>query len=150
MGLGSYACGVGPCGHDPVASPSTRSTAASAIPYYDPLIRGFATTSDGDLVSVHPVVQEASFALGVALGSIPSAPTVGLNIRRIKSARSADVPIVARDEVEVALKRLIDAGDIQIVRVTASAAWGRVLMETEFVNLRDPVRPQSITVQSRF
>lgn len=146
MGIGDYPCGVGPCGFDPVGGVSARSTNAAAIPYYDPSVRGFATLADGDLRDVHPVVQEASFALGVELGSIPAAPRVGLNVNRIKAARTADVQRVAEDEVNIALRALLDAGDIRVQRVVTFARGGAIRMDTEIVNLRDPNRrPVTIT-----
>jgi len=138
MGIGDHPCGVGPCGFAPVGAPTVRSTATAAIPYYDPAIRGLPILANGDLATAHPVIQEASLAIGVVLGSIPAAPTVGLNVKRILQARREDVPQVATDEVNVALKRLIDAGDVRVIRVTAIAYPTRVAMDTEIANLRDP------------
>lgn len=138
MGIGSYPCGVGPCGFDPVAAPTARTTLTSAIPYYDPSIRGFATLSNGDLRSVHPVIQEASFALGVPVGSIPSTPNVGLNVKRILAATADTLQRVAEDEVNVALRRLLDAKDILVKRVVTERRGGYVRMDVEIVNLRDP------------
>jgi hypothetical protein len=138
MGIGSYPCGTGPCGFDPVAAPSARETLAGSIPYYDPAVRGFATLSNGDLRSVHPVIQEASFSLGVKLGDIPSAPTVGLNVKRILTASADSLQRVAEDEVAIALRRLLDAKDLVVKRVQTARSSGYVQMEVEIVNLRDP------------
>lgn len=140
MGIGDYPCGNGPCGHDPVAAPSARVVGTSAIPYYDPTVRGFKVDTNGDLVSVHPVIQEAAFALGVELGSIPATPRLGLDRRRILKARREDVQRTAEDAVSVALKRLLDRGDIAVVRVVTERQYGRVAMDVEIVNLRDPSR----------
>lgn len=140
MGIGSYPCGTGPCGHDPVAAPSARVVGVSAVPYYDPAIRGFKVGSDGDLVSVHPVIQQAAFALGLELGSIPATPRLGLDRKRILKARAEDVQRTAEDAVNVALKRLLDAGDVRVERVITERKWGRVAMDVEIVNLRDPER----------
>lgn len=137
MGIGDYPCGSGPCGFDPVSAISARNTEVAAIPYYDPSIRGFALQTNGDLKTVHPVIQEASFALGIALGSIPAAPKVGLNVKRIKATRPADILTVCKDEVNVALARLLEAGDIRVNDVRAEARWGRVGLEVDIVNLRD-------------
>lgn len=145
MGIGDHPCGVGPCGFAPVGAPTVRSTATAAIPYYDPSVRGFATLADGDLRDVHPVVQEASFALGVELGTIPAARFVGLNVKRIKAQRTEDVQRVAEDEVNVALRRLLDAGDVRVLRVLTIARGGAIRMETEIVNLREPNDSVTIT-----
>lgn len=149
MGIGDHPCGVGPCGFDPVGAPSERLTTPAAIPYYDPAIRGLPILANGDLASAHPVIQEASLAIGVALGSIPATPGLGLNVKRILAARRDDVPQVALDEVNVALKRLIDAGDVRVIRVQAEARNGRVAMDTEIANLRDP-SSKPIPIRSTF
>lgn len=146
MGIGDHSCGEGPCGFDPSPSTSVRVVGTNAIPYYDPEIRGFALATTGDLVSVHPVIQQASFFLGVALGSIPAAPDVGLNIKRIKAARSEDILVVCRDEVNIALARPIAAGDVRVVEVRAEAKGGRVGMEVDIMNLRDRTSPKAITL----
>lgn len=138
MALGSFACGIGPCGFAPVGAITERISGAAAIPYYDPAIRGLPLLANGDLATAHPIIQEASLALGVVLGSIPATPGLGLNVKRILRARRAEVQQVATDEVNVALKRLIDAGDIRVVRVAAFSRDGRVAMDTEIANLRDP------------
>lgn len=150
MGAGSYAAGLGPAGYDPVAAPSTRTADAVAIPLYDPKIKGYPYAPEGDdglcqLVDVHPVMQEVSLALGLGKGTIKSLPGLGINIKRIRNTRSADIPEVVRDEVNRALESLIAAKDILLREVRSEAKNGRVGFEADVVNLRDPRSERPVT-----
>ena len=139
MGAGTYAFGLGPFGFDPVQPPTTRSTAPVVTPLYDPFTRDFQfRPTGGDFIDVHGVVQEACIALGIAKGSLAAAPKLGLDFKRIKNTRSADIPSVCKVEVERALSRLIERKDLRIKALRAEASGGRVGLEVDIINLRDP------------
>lgn len=139
MGAGTYAAGVGPAGFDPVGAWTVRSTSPAVTPLFDPYTRDFPfAPTGGDFLAVHVVVQEACLALGIPLGSMASAPKLGIDVKRIRSTRAADIPAVCRDEVERCLSRLIERKDLRIKEIRAEAGGGRVGLEVDIVNLRDP------------
>ena len=139
MGAGAYAFGLGPFGFDPVAAWTVRSTAHAVTPLYDPYTRDFPfRPTGGDFIDVHGVVQEACIALGIRKGSLAAAPKLGLDFKRIKNTRAADIPAVCKDEVERTLSRLVERKDLRIKAIRAEAAGGRVGLEVDIINLRDP------------
>ncbi len=139
MGYGDYPFGSGPFGYDPVANPTSRATSTEPFPLFDPYTQGYPfDPSGGELISVHPVMQSAALSLGIALGSVPAVPGLGINVKRIRKARAADVPQVFTDEVGVCLAHLTTAGLIEIVKAVATASNGTVTGQVELRNLADP------------
>lgn len=137
MGLGSAACGVGPCGHDPIVSPSARVIQVPPTVLLDPSTRSWRTES-GALVSGDPVLQEATLALGVELGTIPSDPELGIDVKGIRNARPAEVERVVVDRVARALRRPVAAKELVIESVLVEATPGRVGFDVVVFRPRDP------------
>ena len=146
MGFGSYPFGVGPFGYDPVTGAVIPAKVAAPTPIYDPSTRTFPLTADGTLADNHPVVLEVSLALGIRAGSIPSLVSFGLRTERIRKARREELQQTAQGEVELALSRLIERGDVALVSVVATAKSGIVQLEVVFRNLRDPETQKPISL----
>ena len=146
MGFGSYPFGKGPFGYDPVTGAAIPPRVTAPTPIYDPATKTFPSASDGSLIDNHPVVLEVSLALGIRAGAIPSLASFGLRTERIRKARRDELQQVAQGEVELALARLIERGDVALESVVASAKSGIVQLEVKFRNLRDPGTQKPITL----
>lgn len=146
MGFGSYPFGAGPFGYDPVTGAVIPAKVAAPTPIYDPATKTFPLAADGTLADNHPVVLEVSLALGIRAGSIPSLASFGLRTERIRNARRDELQRTAEDEVELALSRLIERGDVELVSVTATAKAGVIRLEVVFRNLRDPETQKPISL----
>lgn len=146
MGFGSYPFGVGPFGYDPVTAAVIPAKVSAPTPVYDPATKTFPFAADGTLADNHPVVLEVSLALGIRAGSIPSLVSLGLRAERIRNARRDELQRTAEDEVELALSRLIERGDVELVSVTATVKSGAIRLEVVFRNLRDPETQKPISL----
>jgi hypothetical protein len=110
---------------------------------FDLAARGFPFEQDGALATAHPVDQAVHLALGVARGSIASAPGFGLGLDRSAALHERDRDARVRMAVERALAHLIARGDIALRSVATSAPppAGRLVVVVEYVNLRLPQNP---------
>lgn len=119
IGLGSVVCGGGLCGAD-VPTLSAVVAPITNPEYYVPLARSTALNADGSVQTLHPVDQEVIFNLSNKLGSVPNDPTRGLDIDAIRRATDANKLRTAEDRVNVALRTLLAAGDIEVVSVAVT------------------------------
>lgn len=146
MGLGDYPLGDGALGFDPplVGQPGYGDAADALL--FDLESRTFVTDGDGNLVAVHPVDADVALALGFEFGSIAAAPAEGAEANRLRRVSQAAAQSVTTDVVRVALKRLIDAGDIELLGVeTDTRIRGRILVGVDYWNLRLSPRPAAPT-----
>lgn len=140
MGAGDFPAGMGPAGFDPVvAPPPPRDAKLPSAIWFDGATRTFLFDAQGRLVPIHPVDQSVALSILVELGKLSSAPTVGSSARRAtgttEAARLADV----ETRMRAAVKRRVDAGDIQIVAiVVTSPVPGRTVARFRYLNLRIP------------
>lgn len=144
MGAGSTSAGSTPAGLDDVDSSAVVVLPTLQAPLYDPAIRGFAFEAAGEYpIQVHPVIERAALLLGMRRGASPSNPNTGLRWEKIAAAPDEDVQNIATDEVRIALKPLLDAGDILIVAVEVERDLGgsRTSMVVTVSNLREPGTP---------
>jgi hypothetical protein len=144
MGAGSTLAGSTPAGLDDVDSSAVVVLPTLKAPLYDPAIRGFAVDEAGEYpIHVHPVIERAALLIGMRRGSSPSNRNTGLNTRRIYDADDDSVQNVAADEVRIALRPLLEAGDIRIVAVEVQRDLGgsRTAMVVTVANLREPGAP---------
>ena len=138
-GLGSAPLGSLPCGAPSVQSHSAAPGVASprAIKF-DLATRSFPMNADGTLVDVHPVDQTVELALGIELGKIPSASTVGQRIRAAAN-RLAGTKLVATvtDAINAALAAPLANNDIATLGVAIdTSVRGRIVVAYQYVNLR--------------
>jgi hypothetical protein len=139
MSTGFYPAGLGPAGFDAPADPSARDiTRATLMPLFDVETRSVKLDENGNVLGVHPVDHEVSVQLGIALRSLPSSVSVGVDTSRARRVRRDNVNDVVEDMVRVALARLLRAKDIELVSVRAEFGVGRVAYEVEYKNLRLP------------
>lgn len=139
--MGAFRMGSGPMGFDPLifttpAPPPPLNPARN----WDAAIRAFDQLSDGTFLGVHPVDQMVQMLLTIEQGSVPALGNVGQRYRaRLLGAPPQQVPTIVLDETKVAIKQLLDAGDVALLGVTADASVkGRVLISVAYQNLRGP------------
>jgi len=106
MGLGSYPAGSTLGGVD-VNAFSAATAVFSASAKWDPNQRVVVLNSDGTVATVHYVDQQVALALGIELGSIPSAPSVGIRLSNIRAASAATFDLAVRDSTVGALAALL-------------------------------------------
>jgi len=139
MGAGDFPAGVGPAGFDPVADPSAPGSRQPAAILFDLATKRYLFNPDGTAQEIHPVDQAVAFAFGFEQGSCPSTPNVGNRIRAEIRRLLPSSANKAIDLAKLALKRLTDAGDIQIVAIEPSSpVRGRFIVHVDYVNLRLP------------
>lgn len=131
MGLGAYALGMGPIGHDPVADPSAAGVAQALAPLIHPGSKDAVVLSSGLLQGVHPVDQAVCLALGITRSTLGSLPRQGQGILGIEY-RSRGFATLVRFAVESALAMLINRRDVELLDVREDE--GAVLIE--YRNLR--------------
>ncbi len=120
-------------GTPPAAVPAFRAIA------FDPTTRTFTFDSEGHAEDVHPVDQRVALLLWVGFGRVPSSPSTGTAVRdRVQRIAIALIPGVVRDEVRKALRPLVDAGDIALLRIDVKVAKGRTEYAVFYRNLRAP------------
>lgn len=139
MGAGSFPAGVGLAGQDPIAASSTRSSGAAltGVPKFDPLTKTYPDDGAGGVEEVDPIWQEVAHRLGIPLGAIPSAATLGIDVARARAATPANAQSTIEDVVTVALQPMIDRGDVKVARVVLAKPW-RGKWESHVTNLREP------------
>jgi hypothetical protein len=155
MGTGLFAAGLGRAGTDPVYVPAiaTPPTLPAAVKW-DPNARQWVQNADGTMAAVHPVDQIVALRLTLEEGSVPSARSVGNNVRRrIARVAPARVPSIIADEVRLVLSDLIANGDVRVVSITVDQTMpGRVTFAVTYLNLRlvppvgsEPPQPTTVS-----
>ena len=139
MGAGSYLAGVGLAGHSPteIAATSGGAGTVTGVPMFDPLTKSYPDDGDGGVEEASAIWQEVAHRLGIPLGAIPSAATVGIDVARARAATPANAESTIEDVVTVALQPMSDRGDVNVARVVL-AKPGRGKWESHIPNLREP------------
>lgn len=138
MGAGSFGAGVGLAGHDPVETAEPVVIAAGlGAARFDPLTKTYPVADDGEVEQVDAVWQEVAHRLGIPLGALASTPDVGIDLERIRAATREQAQRTVEDVIAVALKPMIERGDVAVARVVLAQPW-RGKWESWIVNLRDP------------
>jgi hypothetical protein len=126
IGAGDVLAGLGPAGHDPeVVTPTDLAGRAPILaPRFDPYDRVYVIDETSQALSDQdPIIHRAAHLLGLRRGSLPSAPTVGLDTARIRKAVPAARQRACEDASAEALAVLVDASDIAIEGVVLSSPW---------------------------
>ena len=145
MALGSYACGIGPCGMDPPLAIDRISPTLPPAPKYDPALHAHPLNANGELVAVHPVDQAVALALHIPLGSIQSAPGTGIDYAKLKRASRLALQQTVNDVVQVALATLISEGDIKLIgSPLIPGSGGKPFFYVDYVNLRLPTNQTAV------
>lgn len=138
MGAGSALAGLGLAGHDPIAIPAAPvDTAPAGSPKWDPLTKSYPLLADGSVDEVDPVWQEVAHRLGIPLGSLSSAPDIGIDVEAARNATPGNAQRTIEDVVNRALAPMIARGDVQVVAVLLKLPW-QGKWDTKIKNLRDP------------
>jgi hypothetical protein len=93
--------------------------------------------ADGGLIADHPVIAKARHLLAIRRRNIPAAKNVGIQLGGLRLATRETRLREAQDAAAIALKVLVDAGELQIVRVVLSDPWNGTFY-TEIKNLLAP------------
>jgi len=128
--------GTGPGGFSPIApaSPKRTSIPPRAL-RYNPQTRDF-TTTEGLFDAVHPVDQAVVLALTIEQGSIKSVPTLGIPLSTIRRAGGPTLDTLVRDCVNAALKDLLDAKKVEVIRLdTDTVIRGQIKIAVTYRNL---------------
>lgn len=135
---GTFRAGHAPAGVGiPVQTGAPPPRSPFAAPCYDLASRQVLQNADGSFQSIHPVDLKARLALGVLLGTISSAPTVGCDWSAPRQTSTA--PKELENDVNVALASLIQNGDVKLVAVSIDQSVpGRTLRLVDYLNLRLP------------
>lgn len=136
MGLGSYPFGVGPFGRDPAITTARPSGTTPSALLFDVGTKQTLLDANGYAVSIDPIDQEVSLAIGVGRGTLTSSPDTGLDYERLLRASSDTVLAIARDAVNVALAAPLGRGDVRVLDVQAESGGGRVSLVVTYANLR--------------
>ena len=137
-GAGTFGAGLEPAGLDPVGAFSPKpslGTQPRAL-LFNITTRQHVINADGTMASVHPVDQRVTLALGVKLGSIPSAPGVGNKLRTITRGSLAQLTAQANDYVEQALIAMTTAKEISVISIGVFAPQpGQLIVQVTYTNL---------------
>lgn len=136
-GAGAFDAGEGDAGWEVLTPGVARSKTLVPAPKFDPLTRRYLIGDGGALIEEHPVLARARHLLGIRRRGIASAPTVGIPLARLRAARQDQVQREVEDAVRIALAPLVDAGDLEIVRVQIELPF-RGRFYTDLRNLRAP------------
>lgn len=146
IGAGGYKAGLGGAGFAPVASLSDKLVVdAPRAVNYDPQIKSF-TSTNGYYDSIHPVDQAVDLALTIPLGSIKSSPTTGNTFHLIGRQSGVRLAKDAEDRARMALKRITDAGQIQILAIDVdTSVISQVKIQVTYQNLVTKAKPRTST-----
>lgn len=148
MALGDFLLGEGPLGFDPIASNSPAGVRQQRAPLIHPGLHDAVLLEDGSLLGVHPVDQEVALALGVARGTLGSAPDQGHSLGELEYG-ARDLEAQVQQRVEQALAVLLARGDVLLVSVVTTLIEGGFVVDATYQNLRLlPVREQSLRLRS--
>lgn len=138
MPAGSWPAGSVIAGGDVfVRSPAVPPRQASAK--YNATSKTAVVLSDGSIAVVHYVDQQVALALGVELGTIPSAPTIGIDLSRVRRATKATFQRTVEDAVKGALGFLLATKSIRIDSIVTT--WSPVGRSSWVVNYTNLVVP---------
>lgn len=132
----------------PSLSASPATTEPSAL-LFDPSTRRHALRDDGTFVYIHPVDASAINALHIERTKFPAVVDTGAGFWQLESAYDVRAQRKAEDWAKQALKRLIDAGDVQLDGVVFEpfGAYSGIV-QVSYTNLRlYPLRGQTVPVQ---
>lgn len=147
MGAGSIAAGLGPAGvglvtvSPPVPPPDVRGAAL-----FDPETRSYLFGDNDALLTEHPIWQRAVIALTMRRGSLPSAPSVGIALDRLRRATNLTAQKEAEYAARVALADLIAEQSVELVAVRVVLPWDGLFI-VDVRNLREAgaaARPISV------
>jgi hypothetical protein len=138
MGIGNdYPAGQGIAGGPALTARDRNAPPVPTAARFDPATKTFPFNELGQLEQEHPVDQAMVIACTFVRGRLKSAPATGNGLPARGRVHPAQLEHVARDEMSIATRRLVQNGDVQLLSVTAtSAVAGRVMVEVAYVNLR--------------
>ena len=146
MGAGTWPAGSIIAGGDVfTSSPAVPPRTAAA--QYSPTGRVVVVNADGSVAVVHYVDQQVSLALGVPLGSIKAAPTIGIDLETIRKATKLTLQRCVTDAVSRALGSLLALRSITLGTITSTWRPGASLWSVNYTNLVLP-SPQSRVARS--
>lgn len=134
MGAGNWPAGTIIAGGDVfVSSPAVPPRTAAA--QYNPQTRTIVVKADGSVGVVHFVDQQVAYALSIPLGSIRSAPGIGIDVESIRKATKANLQRVVEDAVGRALGSLLALKSISLGKVSAVWRSGAPSWSVDYRNL---------------
>lgn len=152
MGIGSYPCGIGPCGLDPLpAASATRSVVPPVALLFDGLTRTFKINPDtGRYYGVTPPAQKVELALLLKKGATPAVPSLGLDLSKVVPAAGPKLQADVDAAVRAALATLLTTKAIRIDEITGtSTIRGRISVKVRYQDLTDPLKPTyTVTVNN--
>ncbi len=136
--IGDYPAGSNEAGYDEITQSVRGPRVLGQASKFSPLERVYILTTDLGLEYLHPVMHRVAHLLGLPLGGLPSSPDEGFDVEAVRNATKVTAQTTCEDAVARALKPLLEAGDIEIVRVLAIVvpSW-RGQLETDVRNLRE-------------
>src|SRR5271156_3877269 len=90
MTIGQWLCGNFGAGADMLTF-GGKTPPMSANPQYDPQLRVIVINANGTIAAVNYVDEMVAFALTVKLGTIPAAPTIGIDWDAMRRATAANM-----------------------------------------------------------
>ena len=134
---GDYDYGEDDFGDALPALSATPSTSAPSALFFDPATRRHALREDGTFVYIHPVDASVINALNIQRTKFPAVTDTGSGFWELESAYDQRAQRKSEDWSKQALKRLIDAGDVQLDGVVFQpfGAYAGVV-EVSYTNLR--------------
>lgn len=137
MGAGNWPAGSVIAGGDVyVRSPAVPPRQASAK--FDTITHDAVVLSDGSIAVVHFVDQQVALALGVELGTIPSAPTIGIRLAGIRLSTKATFQRAVEDAVRGAVGFLLATKSIRIDSIVGKWTPNRKPWTVNYTNLVIP------------
>jgi len=142
MSAGTTYAGAAPAGADPVGAYSDPAilVQSSNAALWDVATKTVLVDDTTGLVKrIHWVDQAVALSLGVQIGAIASQPTLGHTLRQIKRSSGQKLEAEVRDAVRLALKTLLDNGDIVVTDiVTTVPVRSQIVVAVSYINLRIP------------
>lgn len=137
MGLGDSLLGETLLGEDEIARGVADGSLTPRALRFNAKTRDFDRDENGRYIDAHPVDADVALALFIEAQKLGSTPEVGQTLRRIRNPVGASVGTDVKNRVRIALKHLVDRGDIEVISVTHEAKNRHTLfVEVEYVNLR--------------
>lgn len=146
---GEYLAGDEDAG-DPFASaePSEPRARPAAL-YFDPRTRRHTLEDDGSFTTLHPVDAAVELAMFMVQGRIVASPTTGNALDRTGSPHDIRARRKVEDAVRLALKALVDRGDITIESIDfeVHGAYAK-FVGLSYTNMRvQPRKPKPLRVE---
>jgi hypothetical protein len=139
MSAGLYPPATTLAGFGPVVANDANRRALPPAPLVDKASREVPLETTGLVKALHPVDSQVSIGLGFRQGTIGGDPTIGHSFHLVSLAQpqaqlQADVEQRARAANPI--KRLLDAGDIEIISVQAERLPSGLQVVTHYRNMR--------------